>query len=141
MESNSNRRCPMQKQSCLNKVHEYQISKKMLLVLKSLLIFAIFRPICGCSINPEPDKDTTATTTPATIRKTTTTTTTTSTITTTKLLPPRQSTTAKITTLATTTKVPVFNLDDAYVNCRESEALHSFQVSILNNTYIHALRT
>ena len=108
----------------------------MLLVLKSLLIFAIFRPICGCSINPEPDKDTTATTTPATIRKTTTTTTTTSTITTTKLLPPRQSTTAKITTLATTTKVPVFNLDDAYVNCRESEALHSFQVSILNNTYM-----
>ena len=104
----------------------------MSIVLKSLLIFAILRPIRGCCINVE-DEDT-AGTSPSypTITYTIRTTTTKRTTTTTKTLPPRRTTVKKttITTTTTTTTTP-FSLYDAKINCKKSEALHSFQVSIL----------
>ena len=111
----------------------------MSIILKILLIFAILRPIRGCCINIEDNYS--AVTSPSyptityTIRKTTTKTTTT---TTKAALPSRRPppTVKKTTTLTTTTttiKVRPFTLDDADFECKKwkSEALHSFQVSIL----------
>ena len=109
----------------------------MSIVLRSLLIFAILQPIRGCCINVE-DEDT-AGTSPSypTITYTIRTTTTKRTTTTTKTLPSRRTTVKKTTTTTTTTTTMTtttttpFSLYDAKINCKKSEALHSFQVSIL----------
>ena len=121
----------------------------MSIILKSLLIFAIFRLIRGCCINIEDTTQTTPSypTIKYTIRKPTT-----KTITTTIMaLPSRRTirtTVKKTTTLTTTTtvtKVRPFTLDDDDVDfgikCKDwkSEALHSFQVSIYTAFFV--LRT